>query len=50
MQIIETRGNLEILAGAGMAAGLYCARDKKSGKISLWDNDPHNFKQKDCKY
>lgn len=50
MQIIETRGNLEILAGEGMAAGLYRARNKKTGKLSLWDNTPRGFRLRDCKY
>lgn len=50
MQVKQTRGNLEILAGEGAARGMYRARDKKTGRVSLWNNTPHDFTLKDCKY
>lgn len=50
MQVIQTRGNLEILAGENEARGMYRARNKKTGRVSLWDNTPRGFTLKDCKY
>lgn len=50
MQVIKTRGNLETLAGEGVARGMYRARDKKTGRVSLWNNTPRGFTLKDCKY
>lgn len=49
MRIIKTIGDMEILAGDGMAKGLYCARNKKTGKVSLWDTEP-KFDLCDCMY
>lgn len=50
MQVIKTIGDLEILAGENMARGLFRARNKKTGRLSLWDNTPDGFTLKDCKY
>lgn len=50
MKILREKGNLRIYQGDGMASGLYRAENKKTGKLSLWDNEPNNFKLSDCIY
>jgi hypothetical protein len=49
MQIYKTRGNLIIYQGADVARGLFIAENKKTGKLSDWNNTP-DFKITDCKY
>lgn len=50
MQILREKGNLRIYKGDGMACGLYRAENIKTGKLSLWDNNPRGFRLRDCKY
>ena len=49
MQIIKTKGNLRLYAGADCATGLFIAENIKTGKMSLWSSDK-NIKLSECKY